>query len=80
MLTGEPAEGWHTYGTASEYSAPSLTLEKLSGCAPEGGLYDITEPVLEDGEPVFHGPFKLGQKLRLTEDGGEAGGYVTWLA
>lgn len=80
VLTGEPAEGWHTYGTASEYSAPSLTLEKLSGCTPEGGLYDITEPVLEDGEPVFHGPFKLGQKLRLTEDGGEAGGYVTWLA
>ena len=80
VFTGETAPDWHTYGTASKYSAPSITLEKLQGCVPEGGLYDITEPVLEDGEPVFHGSFKLGQKVRLTADSGAAGGYITWLA
>ena len=80
IFTGEPAQGWHTYGTASEYSAPSLTLEKLEGCEPEGGLYDLTEPTTEDGEPVFHGTFRLGQKIRLTADSGVAGGYITWLA
>ena len=80
IFTGETAPGWHTYGTASEYSAPSLTLEKLQGCEPEGGLYDISEPAMEDGEPVFEGTFRLGQKIRLTAGSGVAGGYITWLA
>ncbi len=80
VFTGETAPGWHTYGAAAEYSAPSVTLETLQGCEPEGGLYDITESAMEDGDPVFHGRFQLGQKIRLTADSGTAGGYITWLA
>ena len=61
VFTGKLDDGWHTYGTGSRYSAPSLEIE---GCEPVGGLYDITEAVTEDGDPVFYGSVKLGQKLR----------------
>ncbi len=80
VFSGTPLKGWHTYGTGAEYSAPELALETLRGCEPEGGLYDITKPVFADGDPVFGGPFKIGQKIRVTEEGAVAGGCLTYVA
>ena len=87
VFSGTPAAGWHTYGSGAEYSAPELTFTALRGCAAEGVLYDISKPVFADGDPVFEGHFKLGQKVRLTEAGAatsEAGaaaeGVLTYVA
>ena len=78
VFTGTPAKGWHTYGTGSEYSAPTVSFVS-EGVSPEGGLYDITAPVIENGDPVFHERFQLGQKVRA-ENVGSLDGYVTFLA
>ena len=78
VFTGTPAKGWHTYGTGSEYSAPTVSFVS-EGVSPEGGLYDITAPVTENGDPVFHERFQLGQKVRA-ENVGNIDGYVTFLA
>lgn len=78
VFTGVPAESWHSYGTQSKYSAPSLTVEEAENCALEGSLYDISEAVMEDGEPVFHGAFKLGQKV-LAPGGGRLKGYLSYM-
>ena len=80
IFSGTPLAGWHTYGSGAEYSAPELTFSALRGCTAEGGLYDISKPVFEDGDPVFEGPFQLGQKLRLTEAGAAAEGILTYVA
>ena len=80
VFTGRTASGWHTYGTGSEYSAPSLSLEKLQNCTPEGSLYDISVPVMQDGDPVFEGVFQLGQKVRADGSGAVAGGYISCIA
>ncbi len=82
VFSGKPSDGWHSYGTGSEYSAPSLTLEALAGCALAGGLYDITQPVMEDGDPVFRGAFELGQKISVPAGGaaGKLSGYLTYMA
>lgn len=80
VFTGTAADGWHSYGTGSEYSAPSVSFERLGGCVPEGGLYDITQAVLEDGEPVQKGVFKLGQKLSVPSGGAEVSGYLSYMA
>ena len=80
VLSGTPESGWHTYGSGAEYSAPELTFVNLNGCEPDGGLYDITKPVFEDGDPVFGGAFKLGQKFRVTGDGASVSGFLTYVA
>ena len=80
VFTGTAADGWHSYGTGSEYSAPSVSFERLGGCMPEGGLYDITQAVIEDGEPVQKGVFKLGQKLSVPSGGAEVSGYLSYMA
>ena len=80
VFTGTAADGWHSYGTGSEYSAPSVSFEKLGGCVPEGGVYDITQAVIEDGEPVQKGVFKLGQKLSVPSGGAEVSGYLSYMA
>ena len=80
ILTGNPVNGWHTYGTGSELSGTTVTFETLEGCTLEGGLYDITRPETLDGEPVFFETFKLGQKVRATRPEALAQGYVTWTA
>ncbi|MBQ9462410.1 MAG: thioredoxin family protein [Bacteroidales bacterium] len=79
IFTGVPAESWHSYGTLSKYSAPTLTVEEAGNCTLQGPLYDISEAVMEDGDPVFHGAFKLGQKVSAP-DGGRLKGYLTYLA
>ena len=78
VLTGIPADGWHTYSTQNEFSATTLTLETLEGCSPEGGFRDITQPEILDGEPVFFTAFQLGQTLRINGRPAKAEGYVTW--
>ncbi len=80
VFTGKAAEGWHTYGTGSEYSAPYLTVEKLSDCTLEGSLYDISTPEVKDGDPVFGGSFKLGQKVLATGPAPSVGGYLSYIA
>lgn len=64
VFSGKIEADWHTYGTGSKYSAPALLLE---GCEPEGGMYDISTAEEEDGDPVFYGSVKLGQKLRTAD-------------
>ncbi|MBQ1683869.1 MAG: thioredoxin family protein [Bacteroidales bacterium] len=80
VFTGKAAEGWHTYGTGSEYSAPYLTVEKLGDCTLEGSLYDISTPEVKDGDPVFGGSFKLGQKVLATGPAPSVGGYLSYIA
>ena len=80
VFSGTPETGWHTYGTGSKYSAPDLVFVELKGCEPEGGLYDISEPVWDGEDPIFEGPFKLGQKVRVTGDGASADGCLTFMA
>ena len=80
VFTGNPVHDWHTYGTKCELSATTATFENLEGCELEGGLYDITQPEILNGDPVFFGMFKLGQKVRVTAPQASAGGYVTWTA
>ncbi|MBP5721869.1 MAG: thioredoxin family protein [Bacteroidales bacterium] len=77
VFSGTVDAGWHTYGTGSEYSAPSLQLQ---GCEPVGGLYDLTEPVMEDGDPVFHNAVRLGQKVRAPGPGAAVSGSLTYQA
>ena len=76
VFNGVVDAGWHTYGTGSEFSAPSLSLE---GCEPVGSLYDLTDPVIEDGDPVFHGTARLGQKVRAAS-GAKVSGSLTYQA
>ena len=78
VLTGIPADGWHTYSTQNEFSATTLTFEMLEGCSPEGGFRDITQPEILDGEPVYFAAFQLGQTLRINGRTAKAEGYVTW--
>ncbi|MBQ7622644.1 MAG: thioredoxin family protein, partial [Bacteroidales bacterium] len=78
VFEGELAPGWHTYGTGSKWSGPVLSLDRLVDCEPEGGLYDLTEPIMENGEPVFYGKFRLGQALRVTGGNPSAGGSIGW--
>ena len=80
VFSGTPERGWHTYGSDAEYSAPELSFVSLKGCESEGGLYDISKPVFEDGDPVFGRPFKLGQKMRVTEPGAAVEGCLTYVA
>ena len=80
VFSGKPADGWHTYGTGSEYSAPSVTFENLGGCTLQGGLYDLSTPEMEDGDPVYHGAFKLGQKVEVPDGGALLSGYITYIA
>ena len=80
VFSGTPAAGWHTYGSGAEYSAPELTFTVLRGCEADGGLYDISKPVFEDSDPVFGGPFKLGQKIHVTGDGAAVEGVLTFVA
>ncbi len=80
VFSGTPSAGWHTYGSGAEYSAPELTFTVLRGCEADGGLYDISKPVFEDGDPVFAGPFKLGQKIHVTGDGAAVEGVLTFVA
>ena len=80
VFTGTAADGWHSYGVGSKYSAPSLSFEDLGACVPQGSLYDITQPLMEDGEPVFNGIFKLGQKLSAPSGGTVISGYLTYMA
>ena len=78
ILTGNPVNGWHTYGTGSELSGTTFTFETLEGCELEGKAYDITEPEMFDGEPCFFGVFKIGQKVRVSTATAKAEGFVTW--
>ena len=80
VFSGKPEAGWHTYGCAAEYSAPELSFVKLQGCEAVGGLYDITKPVLQDGDPVFAGPFKIGQKIKVTGSSPVAEGVLTYVS
>ena len=80
VFSGKPEAGWHTYGSEAEFSAPELTIEDVQGFKLEGSLYDITKPVFEDGDPVFSGPFKLGQKVRLSGSGAVAEGFLTYVS
>ena len=80
VFSGKPEAGWHTYGTAAEYSAPELSFGKLKGCEAVGGLYDISKPVMQDGESVFAGPFKIGQKIKVTGSGPVAEGVLTYVS
>ena len=80
IFSGIVKDGWHAYSTANEWSRPEVTFEKLNGCALEGALYDITEPVEEFGEKIFKGPFKLGQRLRCESGGATVSGYLTYTA
>ena len=78
VFTGTPEPGWHTYGTGSEFSAPSVSFSS-DAVRPEGPMYDISAPVMEAGDPVFHERFQLGQKLHV-EGVGSVDGYLTFLA
>ncbi len=78
VFTGNPVNGWHTYGTQCELSATTVTFDTLDGCSLEGKLYDITTPEILNGDPVFYETFKLGQKVRVTGQTGKAVGYVTF--
>ena len=51
VFSGKPEAGWHTYGCAAEYSAPEISFGRLKDCEAVGGLYDITKPVQQDGDP-----------------------------
>ena len=34
VFTGNPVNGWHTYGTQCELSATTVTFDTLDGCSP----------------------------------------------
>ena len=78
VLTGSPVNNWHTYSTRCEISPTTATFETLEGCSLDGTLYDITEPEMLNGDPVFFDTFRLGQKVRLTGTSAQVGGFVTW--
>lgn len=80
VFSGKPEAGWHTYGCAAEYSAPEISFGRLKDCEAVGGLYDITKPVQQDGDPVFEGAFKIGQKIKVTGSGPVAEGVLTYVS
>ncbi|MBO4263765.1 MAG: thiol:disulfide interchange protein, partial [Bacteroidales bacterium] len=80
VLTGEPAEGWHVASAQARWSPVSLTFSSCTDCAAEGPLYDITEPLLQDGEPAFFSVFQVGQKVRVFSPEARVSGYVSWVA
>ena len=80
VFSGKPEAGWHTYGCAAEYSAPEISFGRSKDCEAVGGLYDITKPVQQDGDPVFAGAFKIGQKIKVTGSGPVAEGVLTYVS
>ena len=66
VFEGTVEQGWHTYGSAHKASPTTVEFTAMEGCTLEGGLYDITEPAEENGDLVYYGKIRIGQKVRLS--------------
>lgn len=81
VITGNNANGWHTYGLDDEYSATTLTLDALAGCKADGEPYAITKPVInKDGNSIYEGTFSIGQKFIKEADDWKISGMVSWIS
>ena len=78
VFTGVTEDGWHTYSSLNSYSVPELSIE--SGAAPQGGLYDLSEPLEEFGDKVFKGRFQIAQKIVPDGSGAPVKGFLTYIA
>ena len=80
VFTGKIADGLHTYDLSNEYSATTLEFDSPTGYVLEGEPYELTQSTELDGDKVFFGEIKLGQKIRLTSSPATVKGMVTWIA
>ena len=80
VLTGKIEEGWHTYDLKSKYSATEIEFDSPDGYTLEGEPYELSESVELDGDNVFFGEIKLGQKIRLSSKQATVKGMVSWIS
>lgn len=79
-VTGDIAEGWHTYPMNNIYSPTEVTWEEPSGYRLDG---DMKEPMPTrdyDGDPVYFDKIVLVQDLRLAAASAHVRGEVMWIA
>ena len=80
VLTGKIADGLHTYDLTNKYSATTLEFDSPVGYTLEGEPYELSQSQELDGDKVFFGEIKLGQKIRLTAKNPSVKGMVSWIA
>lgn len=78
-FTGRIAEGWHTYTVDSELYPTAVEFEEASGFELCGSLYEMSEPVDYEGDPVFFNTVKLGQDIVVTGKEASVKGSLTWM-
>lgn len=77
IFDGTIASGWHTYGIDHKASPTTIEFTDLTGCALEGGLYELLPKSDYNGDEVFFDRIKIGQKLRLSSDAEVLKGTIT---
>lgn len=78
-FSGRIAEGWHTYTVDSELYPTAVEFTEVSGFELSGPLYEISEPVDYEGDPVFFNTVKLGQDIIVTGTEASVKGSLTWM-
>ncbi|MBQ9185932.1 MAG: thioredoxin family protein [Bacteroidales bacterium] len=80
IIKGACQNGWHTYSLNDPYSATTITVTELKGLKADGAPYAITVPKENsDGNIIYEGDFKIGQKFLITDSCWSVDGYVTWI-
>lgn len=78
-FSGRIAEGWHTYTVDSELYPTAVEFEEASGFELSGSLYEMSDPVDYEGDPVFFNTVKLGQDIVVTGKEASVKGSLTWM-
>ncbi len=80
VMSGQIAEGYHTYSLAHPLSATTVEFEAADGYTLEGVPYEISKTVDYKGEACFFDMITLGQKVKLTAPKATVKGMVTWIS
>ena len=78
VFTGTIAPGWHTYDLSNEYSATTIEFDSPEGYVLDGKPYELLPSDEFEGDKVFFGVIKLGQKLRITSPTALVAGTIEW--
>ena len=80
IFTGKIENGWHTYDLKNKYSATTVEFDSPTGYVLEGDPYELSEGTELDGDKVFFGEIKIGQKIRVSSDNPAIKGMVSWIS
>lgn len=82
IITGKILPGWHIYGINHKDTPTQLNLSLPQGCSLSGKTYEITESILQNGEPVIFDEAKIAQKIKVNPDkfsGEKIKGIIHWM-